>query len=110
MTYGDPAIDAYLGQIYFRLALYEEAVVRLEKTLASPKGSVIPFRRIKKNSYYYLASALDGKYTFLQQTEEKLLKAKGAWNQYIEKYDCASNPNEKTCELALRRIDELNRL
>ena len=107
LTYGDPSIDAYLGEIYFRLALYEESIERLERALESPKGSVIPFDELKKESYYYLASALDGKYTFLQQTEESLGRVRVAWNQYIEKYTCSENEDEKACAFAVKRADEL---
>jgi tetratricopeptide (TPR) repeat protein len=102
--FSDPAIDVYLGQIYYRLALYMEAVDRFEAFLASKKGSVIPQTdQFKRESLFFHASSLDRQYIYVENDPAMLLEAVKAWGYYIDFSGCDSNSKDKDCKTALKR-------
>jgi serine/threonine protein kinase len=104
LEFSDPAIDAYLGQIYYRLALYKEAMKRFELALGSKKGSVIPQTdEFKSEALYYQASAIDRQYTYVESDPALLLEALKAWNYFIEFSDCGKKTDTQFCKAALER-------
>jgi serine/threonine protein kinase len=109
--FSDPAIDALLGQIYFKMSMYNEAIERLEIAQSSRKGSVIPLNReYKRDVYFYLASAIDRRYTFLDQSPESLVKSLESWNRFINFAECRPIGNHgKDCDIALKRRNELRK-
>jgi tetratricopeptide (TPR) repeat protein len=107
MDYSDPAIDAYLGQIYFRIALYPEARDRLESALNSSKGSIIrQTPEFKETLLYYTAYSLDKQYTFVEKDPGLLREAIKAWNYFIEFAGC-DNSEKENCTFAHSRLEEL---
>jgi serine/threonine protein kinase len=114
--YDDPAIDAYLGQLYFGQALYLEAKDRLEAYFKSSKKTVLRNsawfnpNEFQKDALYAYANALDGQYTYIEQKPELLDDAINAWDRYGRFADCASDTEEKRCRFAAKRSDELGRL
>ncbi len=111
MEFSDPTIDAYLGQIYFRQALYNEARDRLEAAINSKKGSVIQHgENFKKDLYYYYANSLDRQYIYVDQEPVLLREAVKAWNYYSEYSSCDKNVNEKDCIFAKKRLKELEKI
>ena len=111
--YDDPAIDAYLGQLYFGQALYLEAKDRLESFFNSTKTTVLRNSSwfnphdFQKDALYAYANALDGQYTFIEQKPELLDAAIAAWDRFSRFADCASDPEDKRCRLADKRDDDL---
>jgi serine/threonine protein kinase len=112
MEYSDPTIDAYLGQIYFRLALYNEARDRLEAALNSKKGSVIPQSdKSRRELLFYYANALDRQYTYVDRSSPTLLiDAIKAWNYFIEFSACDARVKDEQCETAIKRRNELEKI
>ena len=111
MEFSDPTIDAYLGQIYFRLALYNEARDRLEAAVNSKKGSVIKHgENFKRELYYYYANSLDRQYIYVDQDPIILREAIKAWTYYSEYSSCDKNVNEKDCIFAKNRQKELEKI
>ncbi len=107
MEYSDPAIDAYLGQIYFRQALYIEAKERFEAALNSKKGSVIAQdQNFRSSLLYYHANALDRQYIYVERDESLLVEAIKAWNYFRDFTNCDSVDTEQ-CSFAERRLGEL---
>jgi serine/threonine protein kinase len=113
--YDDPAIDAYLGQLYFGQALYLEAKDRLEAYFNSTKTTVLRNSSyfnphdFQKDALYAYANAIDGQYTFIEQKPEQLDEAIAAWGRFSRFADCASEPDDKRCRFAEKRSDELVR-
>jgi serine/threonine protein kinase len=114
--YDDPAIDAYLGQLYFGQALYLEAKERLEAFFNSGKTTVLRNSSyfnphdFQKDALYVYANALDGQYTFIEQKPEILDAAMAAWDRFGRFSDCAGDPDDKRCRLMEKRSDELARM
>ncbi len=107
LEYSDPAIDAYLGQIYFKLALYIEARDRLNAALSSKKGSVIQMTGdLKREMLYYYANALDRQYIYVDRNSSLLMDAIKAWGYYLEFSECDKNPDDD-CAFARERKAEL---
>ncbi len=110
MKYSDPAIDAYLGQIYYRQALYYEACERLKAAVNSQKGSVIPqTNEFKKTLLYYFANSLDGQYIYVEKTDPLLGEAIKAWENFIEFAGCIVNTKDKKCKYARERVGKLKK-
>ncbi len=114
--YDDPAIDAYLGQLYFGQALYMEAKERLEAFLGSAKTTVLRNSSyfnphdFQKDALYAYANALDGQYTFIEQKPELLDAAMLAWDRFGRFSDCVGDPDDKRCRFMEKRVDELAKL
>ncbi|MFP4415850.1 MAG: protein kinase domain-containing protein [Chitinispirillaceae bacterium] len=108
MDYSDPAIDAYLGQIYFKLALYIEARDRLDAALSSNKGSVIPQSlEVRSKLLFDYANSLDRQYTYVDKNAGLLMEARKAWDYYIEFSECHKKVNDEDCRYAKERKKEL---
>ncbi len=112
MEYSDPVIDAYLGQIYFKLALYNEARDRLEVALNSKKGSVIPAtEESRREVLFYYANALDRQYTYVDGSSPALLiDALKAWDYYLQFSNCEARVKDEECATARKRREELDRI
>ncbi|MBD3315553.1 MAG: protein kinase [Chitinivibrionales bacterium] len=107
MEYSDPVIDAYLGEIYFRLALYGEARDRLDAALNTSKGSVIPNGPdSKKDLLYYYAYSLDKQYIYVDRDPGTLREAIEAWNYYMVSARCEEEDDHE-CPFARKRLAEL---
>ncbi len=113
--YDDPAIDAYLGQLYYGQALYLEAKDRLEAYFNSSKTTVLRNSSyfnphdFQKDALYAYANALDGQYTFIEQKPELLDAAITAWDRFGRFADCAADPDDKRCRSMEKRSDELSK-
>lgn len=111
MDYTDPSIDAYLGQIYFKQALYTEARDRLEAAINSEKGSVIKHEsNFKRKLHYHYANSLDRQYIYIDQDPSVLREAIKSWNYYLEYSACADNKKDKDCSFAKKRLKELEKV
>lgn len=111
MKFSDPAIDAYLGQIYFRLALYNEARDRLDAAVNSQKGSVIQqTTEFKHEQLFYYAKSLDRQYIYIERNPAILMEAIKAWNYYLESSECESKTSDKKCSFAEKRLKELEEI
>jgi serine/threonine protein kinase len=114
MQYDDPAIDAYLGQLYFAQALYLESKDRLESFFNSPKPTVLRNsdyfnpHEFQRDALYSYANAIDGQYTYIEQKPEHLEEAILAWEHFVQFSDCGSDPDDKRCRFGEKRISELN--
>jgi serine/threonine protein kinase len=107
MEYSDPVIDAYLGEIYFELALYSEARDRLDAALNTAKGSVIPQSAdYQQTLLYYYAHSLDKQYVYVDKDPGILREAIKAWNYFLETAKCAEKNGGK-CAFARKRLEEL---
>ncbi len=111
MDYSDPAIDAYLGQIYFKLALYIEAHDRLNAALSSNKGSVIPQTpELRQELLFDLANSMDRQYTYVDRNASILMEARKAWDYYLEFSECGNkSSDDDDCKYAKERKTELEK-
>ncbi len=108
-NYSDPAIDAYLGQIYFRQALYNEAKDRLQAAVKSKKGSVITkTNEFKSELLYYYANSLDRQFIYVDKNPDLLSEAVKAWEEFQIFKQCKHNSKDKKCSFAKKRLKELN--
>jgi serine/threonine protein kinase len=108
MAFSDPAIDAYLGQIYFRLALYNEARDRLDVAMRARKGSVMPQTdEYRREMFYYYASALDRQYTYVDRDPRLLVEAIKAWDYYLDFSACGQGNGDEDCKFGRERRAEL---
>jgi serine/threonine protein kinase len=111
--YDDPAIDAYLGQLYFGQALYLEAKERLEAFFNSTKTTVLRNSSyfnphdFQRDALYAYANALDGQFTYIEQKPELADAAIAAWDRFGRFSDCASDPDDKRCRFMEKRTAEL---
>ncbi len=111
--YDDPAIDAYLGQLYYTQALYLEAKERLEAFFNSNKPTVLRNsayfnpHEFQRDAIYAYANALDAQYTYIDQKQELLDAAMTAWDRFTRFSDCASETDDKRCRYAEKRESEL---
>jgi tetratricopeptide (TPR) repeat protein len=109
--YSDPAIDAYLGRVYYQLGLYPEAKERLENALKSTAGSVIPMtNEFKREILYYSACSIQGMFTKEEQNQALLVEALKAWNFYLEFSRCDERSQDNECMNAQKQRDELVKL
>jgi hypothetical protein len=114
--YDDPAIDAYLGQLYYGQALYMEAKERLEAYFNSTKTTVLRNSNwfnphdFQKDALYAYANALDGQYTYIEQKPENLDAAVSAWDRFSRFADCSTESEDKRCRFAEKRSEDLARL
>jgi hypothetical protein len=113
--FDDPAIDAYLGQLYYGQALYLEAKERLDAYFNSAKVTVLRNsnsfnpHEFQKDALYAYANALDGQYTYIEQRPEVLDAAIAAWDRFSRFADCSSESEDKRCRFSEKRSDELSR-
>ena len=111
--YDDPAIDAYLGQLYYTQALYLEAKERLEAFFNSSKPTVLRNSAyfnphdFQRDALYAYANALDAQYTYIDQKQELLDAAMTAWDRFTRFSDCASETDDKRCRYSEKRESEL---
>jgi serine/threonine protein kinase len=114
--YDDPAIDAYLGQLYYGQALYLEAKDRLEAFFNSTKNTVLRNssyfnpHEFQRDALYAYANTLDAQYTYIEQKPELLDAAILAWDRFGRFSDCAGDPDDKRCRFTEKRSDELAKL
>lgn len=114
--FDDPAIDAYLGQLCFKQALYLEAKERLESFFNSTKTTVLRNsnyfnpNELQRDALYAYANAIDGQFIFIEQKPETLDEAILAWDRFLRFSDCASDPEDKRCRFAEKRTGELTAL
>jgi serine/threonine protein kinase len=109
-SYSDPAIDAYLGEAYFRLGMFDDAKDRIEASLTSQTGSVIPLNAdFKKEILFYQASTLDKKAALDGYGQAALIDAVKAWNYYVEFCECSIHPSEE-CTFASKRLSDLDKI
>ncbi len=112
--YDDPAIDAYLGQLYYSQALYLEAKDRLEAFLNSPKVTILrnsPYfnsNDFQRDALYAYANSLDAQYSYIDQKPEFLTGVLTAWDRFVRFSDCASDPDDKRCRYAAKRESDLS--
>jgi tetratricopeptide (TPR) repeat protein len=111
MNFSDPAIDAFLGECYFYLGIYDNAQERIEAALASQAGSVIALTAdFKREILFYHAYTLDRKNTPESFNQAQFMEAVKAWNYYIEVSNCGSKPSDGECLFAKKRLADLERL
>lgn len=114
--YDDPAIDAYLGQLYFGQALYMEAKERLEAYFNSGKSTVLRNssyfnpHEFQRDALYAYANAMDGQFTFIEQKPELLDGALSAWDRFGGFSDCGRAQDDKRCRFMEKRVDELAKM
>ncbi len=106
--YSDPAINLHLGRVYLKQALHNEAINQFEHALSSSEGSVMDMDTLTNRSYYNKAVAFDNQYTFVDRDSTTKANAISAWQEYTEKYECSEETDDKKCEEALKRIEELS--
>ncbi len=110
--YRDPAVDAYLGMLYFKSALYLEAKDHLQAALDSPRQTVLRLSddftpsALHADILYYLADAWDGQFTFVNKLPEYRDKAVAAYHSYLD-FACSGSNADKHCETAKKRLQEL---
>jgi serine/threonine protein kinase len=110
-SYSDPAIDAFLGECYFHLGIYEDAQGRIEAALASQAGSVIALTAdFKREILFYHAYTLDRKIVPDSYNQAQLMEAVKAWNYYIEFSGCSGKPSDGECAFAKKRLTDLDRM
>jgi tRNA A-37 threonylcarbamoyl transferase component Bud32/tetratricopeptide (TPR) repeat protein len=114
--YKDPAIDAYLGQLYYTQALYLEAKDRLEAFLNSSQTSVLRNsgyfnpHEFQRDALYAYANSLDAQYTYIEQKAENLDPAIAAWDRFARFSSCSTETEDKRCRYAEKRESELSAL
>jgi len=109
-SYSDPAIDAYLGEAYFRLGMFEEAKDRLDASLTSQTGSVMPQTPdFKKEILFYQASTLDKMAALDSYSQAALIDAVKAWNYYVDFCQCVIHPSDE-CAFARKRLADLDKI
>ncbi len=115
-SYDDPAIDAYLGQLYYSQALYLEAKERLDAFFASTRPTVLRSsaffnpHEFQRDALYAYANALDAQYTYIEQKPELVDAAVSAWEKFVKFSECASDYDDKRCRFAEKRLPELSAL
>ncbi len=114
--YRDPAIDAYLGQLYYSQALYLEAKERLEAYFDNKNATVLhgsPYfnqHEFYRDALYAYANALDAQYTFIDQKPNFIDAAMTAWDRFVSFSNCVSQGEDKRCRFAEKRLSELSTL
>jgi serine/threonine protein kinase len=109
--YSDPAIDAFLGECYFHLGIYDDAQERIEAALGSQAGSVIALTAdFKREILFYHAYTLDRKNTPDSPNQAQYMEAVKAWNYYIEFSNCGTKPSDGECLFAKKRLADLERM
>jgi serine/threonine protein kinase len=109
-SYSDPAIDAYLGESYFRLGMFDDAKDRFDACLTSQTGSVMQQNAdFKKEILFYQASTLDKKAALESYSQASLIEAVKAWNYYIEFCECSIHPSDE-CAFAHKRLLDIDKI
>jgi serine/threonine protein kinase len=109
--YSDPAIDAYLGETYHMLGMFDDAKERLDAALASQAGSVIPSTpEFKREILFYQASTLDKKAALDGFSQADLIEAVKAWNYFNEFSSCTARSADEQCQFARKRLVELGKI
>ncbi len=110
-TYSDPAIDAYLGETYYWLGMFDEAKERFEASLASQAGSVILLNAdFKREILFFSASTLDKKAGLENYGQAILIEAVKAWNYFIEFSACGAKLADEQCQYARKRLNDLDKI
>jgi serine/threonine protein kinase len=108
--FSDPAIDAFLGEAYFHLGIFDEAQERIEAALSSQAGSVIQLTpEFKREILYYHAYTLDKKSSQEQFNQALLMEAVKAWNYFIEFSGCTVKGSDDQCLFARKRSADLEK-
>jgi tetratricopeptide (TPR) repeat protein len=109
--YSDPAIDAYLGETYHMLGMFDDAKERLNAALASQAGSVIlSTPEFKRDILFYQASTLDKKAVLDGYSQAELIEAVKAWNYFTGFSGCPARPADEQCQFAKKRMHELGKI
>lgn len=103
----DPYVDAVLGGLLFKIALYAEARERFAASLTSRRTPVVPIEAERLDDMHYLtAMAWDKEYTLLDKDLRVLQEAVKTLGFYLDKAKCEENRTAK-CRQAQRRKDAL---
>jgi serine/threonine protein kinase len=109
--YSDPAIDAYLGETYHMLGMFDDAKKRIEASLLSQTGSVIPLTAdFKREILFFHASTLDKKASLDRYPQAGLIEAVKAWNYFFEFSKCSVRSADEECQVARKRLSELEKI
>jgi tetratricopeptide (TPR) repeat protein len=109
--YSDPAIDAYLGETYYWLGMFDEALERFDASLGSQAGSVIPISQdFKREILFYQSSALDKRASLGNYSPALLIETVKAWNYFIDFSSCGSRPGDEQCVYAKKRLADLDKI
>jgi serine/threonine protein kinase len=109
--YSDPAIDAYLGQAYHMLGLFDDANERLNSAIASRAGSVIPQTfEFKREILFFQASTLDKKAALNGYGQAEIIEAIKSWKYFTEFSDCSQKFGDEYCKIAKKRLIELSKI
>jgi|WetSurMetagenome_2_1015567.scaffolds.fasta_scaffold01640_9 tetratricopeptide (TPR) repeat protein len=109
--FSDPAIDAYLGEAYYWLGMFDEARLRLDAALGSQAGSVILINQdFKREILFFQASALDKKAGLNNYTPAALIEALKAWNYFVEFSGCTPRAADDQCVYARKRLNDLDKI
>jgi tetratricopeptide (TPR) repeat protein len=109
--YSDPAIDAYLGETYHMLGMFDDAKQRIDAALASQAGSVIPVTpEFKREILFFQASTLDKKAAMDSYSQAGLIEAVKAWNYFTEFSNCPGRASDEQCQFARKRLAELGKI
>jgi serine/threonine protein kinase len=108
--FSDPAIDAFLGEAYFHLGIFDDAQERIEAALASQAGSVIQLTpEFKREILYYHAYTLDKKSSQEQFNQTLLMEAVKAWNYFLDFSSCTNRGGDDQCMFARKRLSDLEK-
>jgi serine/threonine protein kinase len=111
--YHDPAVDAYLGILYLKSALYLEAKDHLEAAVESPRQTVLRrtdtfnSENFRSEELFNLASAWDGQFTYIEPRPEYREQALKGFHRFLDFADCSNQGPDKPCEQARKRIGEI---
>ena len=108
--FSDPAIDAFLGEAYFHLGVFDDAQERIEAALSSQAGSVIQLTpEFKREILYYHAYTLDKKSSQEQFNQALLMEAVKAWNYFLDFSACPAKTGDDQCLFARKRLADLEK-
>jgi serine/threonine protein kinase len=113
--YTDPAIDAFLGRLYQKSALYLEARDRLLSALESGQRSVLQEAEdfnangFKRDNLYTLAAAVDAQAMQVEPTPELRDEAIAHWNSFSAFAECGKPEGDARCGEAEKRRRELEK-
>jgi tetratricopeptide (TPR) repeat protein len=111
VQYSDPAVDAYLGETYHMLGMFDDAKERLNAALASQAGSVIPLTvDFKREILFFQSSTLDKKAAMNGYSQADLIEAVKAWNYFNDFSNCSARFGDEQCQHAKKRLNELGKI
>jgi tetratricopeptide (TPR) repeat protein len=109
--YSDPAIDAYLGETYYWLGMFDEARERFEASMGSQAGSVMLLGPdFKREVLFFQASAIDKKASLQNFAPALLIETVKAWNYFADFAGCATRASDEQCAYAKKRLSDLDKI